>query len=63
LDHPNIASLYEAYTDPKKIYIVTEHCGGGQLKQYIDKKEEPFSELDVAKIMNQIFQGLAYIHS
>jgi len=51
LDHPNIASLFESYQDPKKIYIVTELCSGGQLKNFMHRNQG-FSEFDAAKIMN-----------
>ena len=31
LDHPNILKLYEFYEDPKRYYLVTGLCTGGEL--------------------------------
>jgi calcium-dependent protein kinase len=31
MDHPNIVRLFEVYQDPKRYFIVTEHCSGGEL--------------------------------
>ena len=31
LDHPNVACMYEAFVDTKYIYLITEHCTGGEL--------------------------------
>lgn len=31
LDHPNILKMFELYEDPKRIYLVTELCTGGEL--------------------------------
>ncbi len=31
LDHPNIVKHYETYEDPKYLYMVMEHCPGGEL--------------------------------
>jgi len=32
MDHPNIAGMYETFSDPKKVYVVMEYCEGGNLK-------------------------------
>jgi calcium-dependent protein kinase len=31
LDHPNIVKYYETYEDAKYLYMVMEHCPGGEL--------------------------------
>ena len=31
LNHPNIIKLLEVYQDERKIYLVQEHCTGGEL--------------------------------
>jgi calcium-dependent protein kinase len=38
LDHPNILKLYEFFEDEKRIYLVTDLCGGGELYQEISSK-------------------------
>jgi len=53
LDHPNVACLFEAFVDPKYIYIITEHCTGGELYNY--NKENQFDEQKAAKVMKNVF--------
>lgn len=61
MDHPNIANMFETFSDPKKVYIVMEFCDGGDLNKLI-KQQTTFSEPDAALIITQVFQALAYIH-
>ena len=35
LDHPNIVKYYETFEDQNHVYIVMEHCGGGELFEKI----------------------------
>lgn len=37
LDHPNIISIYEYFTDEEYIYIVLEYCPGGSMETYIKR--------------------------
>lgn len=43
LNHPGILKFYEFFEDPKRYYIITEACKGGDLFSYI-KKNGPLSE-------------------
>lgn len=61
LDHPNVLKLYEFYEDPKRYYIVTEICKGGELFDEIVKRKQ-FSEADAAKLMKQILSCINYCH-
>ena len=38
LDHPNIVKYYETYDDVKYMYLVMEHCPGGELLDIISSK-------------------------
>ena len=35
LSHPNMISLYEYYIDEYNTYLITDHCNGGLLFDYI----------------------------
>ncbi|CAG9326639.1 unnamed protein product [Blepharisma stoltei] len=62
MDHPNIVRLYEFFEDQKRIYIVMEHCAGGELFDEIIKRKN-FQEVHAAQIMYQLFSAVAYLHS
>ena len=61
LDHPNIIKLYEMYEDPKKYYIVSELCTGGELFDYITDRGH-LSESIAANIMRQLLSAVSYCH-
>ncbi len=64
LKHPNIVQLYGYFYDPKRIYLVLELCGGGEL--YKAMKREPggkFQEPVAARYIAQLASALAYCHS
>ena len=62
LDHPNIIRVYEFFEDFKRLYLVMEYCGGGELFTQILKRQS-FSESDSAKIFYQILSAVSYLHS
>lgn len=39
MDHPNIVRLIEIFESDTTIYIVMEHCEGGELLKYIAEKQ------------------------
>lgn len=61
LDHPNVIRLYEIYQDPEYIYLVQEYLEGGELFEYIVKKEY-LDETQTAKIFKQIISSVLYCH-
>ena len=62
IDHPNIIKIYEYFTNEMNYFIITELCEGGELIDQIYKVGK-FSEYQAAKIMQQIFSSVFYIHS
>eukprot|EP00930_Biecheleria_cincta_P032248 TRINITY_DN22381_c0_g1_i1.p1 TRINITY_DN22381_c0_g1~~TRINITY_DN22381_c0_g1_i1.p1 ORF type:complete len:551 (-),score=71.64 TRINITY_DN22381_c0_g1_i1:8-1660(-) len=66
-DHPNTVRYYEAFEDADKIYLVMEMCTGGALSSYIhaahDNFGPGFSEGEIARIIVQMLQGVAYCHA
>ena len=67
LQHPSIVQYHHHFIDKKalKIYIVMEHCGGGDLQRVVRKclkNNEQISEDFIWKIFAQIVSGLHYCH-
>ena len=66
LNHQNIAKVIELKKTKNHYYIITEYINGGKLsynlKEYMKKKQESFSEKIVQHLMKQIIDALIYIH-
>jgi calcium-dependent protein kinase len=62
IDHPNIIKFYEIFDEPKRVFIVMEHCTGGELFEEILKRQS-FSEKEAANIIKNVLLALSYIHS
>ena len=58
LNHPNIVKAYEVYESKVNLYVVLEHCSGGDLYSRI-----PYSEKQSAKIVGKLLSAIAYMHS
>lgn len=58
LNHPNIISLYNAFTDEKCQYLIMEYCSNGTMK---DKRNLPYDKF--VYYSKQILQAVAYCHS
>ena len=60
--HPNIVKLLDHFENSEFIFIVMEYIEGGTLNQYLKKKNFNFSERQIAILINQIGNGLKYLH-
>ena len=71
--HPNIIRLIDVFENPDFIYIgkilllylniVLEHCSGGDLFQYLDKRDFRITEDRARQIIHQLAASLFYLHS
>mmetsp|Transcript_14053 Transcript_14053/g.16451 ORF Transcript_14053/g.16451 Transcript_14053/m.16451 type:complete len:529 (+) Transcript_14053:442-2028(+) len=61
MDHPNIVKLHDVFETDSHLYIVMELCTGGELFDYITRKQS-FSEGEAANLLQQILGALAYLH-
>ncbi|CAH0553539.1 unnamed protein product [Brassicogethes aeneus] len=61
LKHPSILELYNYFEDINYVYLVLELCQNGELQQYVKKKN--LAENEVSTIMQQVVEGLKYLHS
>jgi len=66
LDHPKIQRLYDIFEDPSNVYVVAEPYRGGDLRGLVDNamgRGVHVSTAWLAKIIFQVLQGVAYLHS
>jgi serine/threonine protein kinase len=57
LDHPNIVKLHGFIRTMNNTYIITEFCGGGDLRDYM-KKHKRMNEKEALRIMSEIVAGV-----
>ncbi|KAM3726453.1 Maternal embryonic leucine zipper kinase [Dirofilaria immitis] len=62
LSHQNICKLYQCIDTPLKFFIVMEYCSGGEMFDYIVKKER-LEESEARHFFRQLVQAIAYVHS
>uniref|UniRef100_A0A0N5ALL1 non-specific serine/threonine protein kinase n=1 Tax=Syphacia muris TaxID=451379 RepID=A0A0N5ALL1_9BILA len=62
LSHQNICRLYQHIETEDKFYIVMEFCSGGEMFDYIVKKER-LQESEARHFFRQLVQAIAYVHS
>uniref|UniRef100_A0A7S3QUR8 Protein kinase domain-containing protein n=1 Tax=Dunaliella tertiolecta TaxID=3047 RepID=A0A7S3QUR8_DUNTE len=62
VDHPNCIKLENVYITPRKVYLVTELVTGGELLDRVTEKGN-YSEEDARRLIKQILNGVAYLHS
>lgn len=58
---PRIVKLHDVFQTDKELVIVMEYAPGGDMQTIIDDNLVPF-ESDVVKFMQQLVEGLAYLH-
>lgn len=61
--HPNIIQIYDFLENDRHIYIIMEHCSGGDLFGYIEKRGFRLPEERAAELIAQIASSLNYIHT
>ncbi len=59
--NPNVIQLYEVIDAPDQIYLVMEYLNGGELFDYIVRKQR-LSEPNACFIFHQILDGVEYLH-
>ncbi|MDR3548702.1 MAG: protein kinase [Candidatus Pacebacteria bacterium] len=61
--HPNIVRLYDTFESANHIYLVMELLEGGDMMDYLQKKEFKVPEARAAKIIHSLAAALYYLHS
>lgn len=62
LDHPSILKAHNLYEDRGRYFIVMDLVEGGDLFEKI-KSTNYLAEIAAARVMKQIFSGIAHMHS
>lgn len=61
VNHPNIVSLYYAFQDHNKVYLILEYLDGGELFHHL-AQQKYLSEKDASYYIAQIVLALRYLH-
>ena len=61
LAHPNILKLYGHFHDAKRIFLILEFAGKGELYKHL-RREERFPEWKAAQYIAQMAAALKYLH-
>lgn len=61
LRHPNILRLFGHFHDPKRIFLILEFAGQGELYKLL-RKENRFPEWKAAQYVAQMASALKYLH-
>ena len=62
MDNENVIKIYQIFEDEKNFLIIMEYCEGGELFNYIVKKQK-IPENEASYFFYQIIKGIEYIHS
>ena len=61
LAHPNVLRLYGHFHDSKRIFLILEFAGKGELYKHL-RKEQKFPEWKAAQYIAQMASALKYLH-
>jgi aurora kinase len=62
LRHPNVLRLYGHFHDSKRVFLILEFAGKGELYKHL-RKEHRFPEWKAAQYIAQMAAALKYLHS
>jgi len=61
MDHPHVVKLFDVFEDKFNLYLVMEHCGGGELYDRIVERNR-YHEKDSKSIIKQMLVAIGYLH-
>nr|SVE87914.1 EOG090X03P9 [Daphnia similis] len=63
LSHPSILQLHAFFEDSDFVYLVLDLCENGEFQRYLKSLGHPLSEDQAREVMNQLLEGMLYLHS
>lgn len=60
IQHKNIVELLDVYQSANNIYIVTEYCEDGDLREYLRKRGK-LNEAEALRLLRDIMSGFKYL--
>jgi calcium-dependent protein kinase len=63
IDHPYICRIYEIWEDATYVYLVMEHCQGGDLTSLCQRQSKHMTEATVSILVRQMVGALEHFHS
>ncbi|KAL2089038.1 hypothetical protein ACEWY4_015937 [Coilia grayii] len=61
VNHEHIIHLEEVFETPKRMYLVTELCEGGELKELLRRRRR-LKEEDARHVISSLAQAIVYLH-
>jgi serine/threonine protein kinase len=61
--HPNIVTMLDVFENPDYFYIVLEYLSGGDMFDYLKRREFEISEDRARQMIHQIANAIYYMHS
>ncbi|XP_048887275.1 serine/threonine-protein kinase 33 isoform X1 [Brienomyrus brachyistius] len=61
VNHTHVIHLEEVFETPKRTYLVTELCEGGELKELLQKKQ-CFTEEETRHVISSLAEAIVYLH-
>jgi serine/threonine-protein kinase ULK4 len=62
LDHPNIVKFFSWYETTNHIWVIIEHCSGGDLKSLLNQ-DKRLPEDSIRAFSTDVRAGLLFVHS
>lgn len=62
IKHPNIIQLYDIIENDEYIYVIMEHCKGGDLYSYLEKRQFKLPEPRSAVIIHRLATAVYFLH-
>lgn len=61
--HPNIIRLIDVFENVDFVYVIMEHCSGGDLFSHIEKRGFRLPEVRACQIIHKLCTSVYYLHS